>query len=140
MQEHRHYLCLTCSSKSPSCKPTTLNYTFIIVEQFLTNYVLLPLGLPLACILNQTGTFGHSTFIDHFGCLSFEGVVQHRASEDTGFLFFLWSAGFWVANAVFRSQVGAVVTWLMFSCLPSVFVLQVCCDGLLLGPRSWRKT
>lgn len=50
--------------------------------------------------------------------------------------FSLQSAGFLVANAVFHFQVGTVVAWLMFSCLPSVFVLQFCCDGLLLGPRS----
>lgn len=53
---------------------------------------------------------------------------------------FLWLPGFLVPNVVlfFIFRLGTVVAKCVFSCL--LFVFQVCCDGLLLGPRSWRKT
>lgn len=135
--------CLTGSYKCPFHKPTAekhLNYAFRIVEHFLIKRVLVPPGLPLTCILNQASTSSRSTFIDNCRCLSSEGVVLHRLSEDTCFLFSFWSADLLVTNVVFHFQVWTVVAWLMFSCLPFVFILQVCCDGLLLGLRSWRKT
>lgn len=105
------------------------------------NYVLLPPGFSLTRILNQTSTCCHSAFLDHFGCLSSEGVVQHHVLEDPELFFSPWSAGFLVANAViFIFGLGQRSPGLPSHVFRLSRVSQVCCDGLLLGPRSRRKT
>lgn len=103
------------------------------------NYIFLPHGLPLTCILSMHFQSQHvywSFQVSFFFWSSCSAWCIRRYR----FLFSLHSAGFSVANAGFHFQVGMMVSWFTFSYLLFVFAVQVCCDGLLLGLRSWRKT
>lgn len=99
------------------------------------NYVLLPPGLPLTCILNQNSASSHGVFIDRSRCLSAAGVIQHSVSENSGFLFSSSGCQAFLCQMLCCFSFSGLGLWLPsvcshVFCLSSRFAVMACCWAL----------